>query len=67
MTCLALATAAVASGQTAAQSPSGRVSFSVRFRQEVTPYPVMGMFVLPGEPIPLEVLPILSAATDPAL
>jgi hypothetical protein len=63
MTCLALATAAVASGQTAAQSPSGRVSFSVRFRQEVTPYPVMGMFVLPGEPIPLEVLPILSAAT----
>ena len=48
---LALATAVAASAQ------SERSSFSVRFKQEVTPYPVLAIFVLPGERVPLEVLP----------
>jgi peptidase M15-like protein len=48
---LALATAVAVSAQTE------RSSFSVRFKQEVTPYPVFGIFVLPGDRVPLEVLP----------
>jgi len=33
---------------------SGRARFSLRFNGEVTPYRVTGIFVLPGEQIPLE-------------
>jgi hypothetical protein len=33
---------------------SGRVSFAVKFKEEVSPFPVLGMFVMPGEQVPLE-------------
>jgi Peptidase M15 len=29
-------------------------SFAVKFKEEVSPYPVMAMFVMPGETVPLE-------------
>lgn len=29
-------------------------SFAVKFKDEVSPYPVMAMFVMPGETVPLE-------------
>ena len=32
----------------------GRVSFAVKFKEEVSPFPIMGMFVMPGEHVPLE-------------
>jgi hypothetical protein len=32
----------------------GRVSFAVKFKDEVSPYPIMAMFVMPGERVPLE-------------
>ncbi|HJR16891.1 MAG TPA: D-Ala-D-Ala carboxypeptidase family metallohydrolase [Gemmatimonadales bacterium] len=32
----------------------GRVSFAVKFKEEVSPFPIMGMFVMPGEQVPLE-------------
>jgi hypothetical protein len=35
---------------------SGRASFSVTFKQQVNPYPVLGLFVMPGEQVPLQVL-----------
>ena len=34
--------------------PPGRVSFAVKFKQEVSPFPVLGMFVMPGEQVPIE-------------
>lgn len=34
--------------------PAGRVSFAVKFKEEVSPFPVLGMFVMPGEQVPLE-------------
>lgn len=40
-------------GTTSAFDP-GRASFSVRFRNETNPYRVFGVFVLPGEKLPLE-------------
>ena len=33
-----------------------RVSFAVKFKEEVSPFPIMGMFVMPGEQVPLEAL-----------
>jgi hypothetical protein len=35
-------------------APAHPTSFAVKFKEEVTPYPVMGMFVMPGESVPLE-------------
>jgi hypothetical protein len=32
----------------------GRVSFAVKFKEEVSPFPVLAMFVMPGEQVPLE-------------
>ena len=32
----------------------GRVSFAVKFKEEVSPFPIMGMFVMPSEQVPLE-------------
>ncbi|HEU5305234.1 MAG TPA: D-Ala-D-Ala carboxypeptidase family metallohydrolase, partial [Gemmatimonadales bacterium] len=32
----------------------GRVSFAVKFKEEVSPYPLLAMFVMPGERVPLE-------------
>jgi hypothetical protein len=32
----------------------GRVSFAVKFKDEVSPFPVLGVFVMPGEQAPLE-------------
>jgi hypothetical protein len=32
----------------------GRVSFALKFKEEVSPFPIMGMFVMPGEQVPLE-------------
>src|SRR4051794_32379356 len=60
---LLLALPGAAPGQTPSpSSTSARASFSVRFKAEVTPYPLVGMFVLPGERVPLEVLPTSSTA-----
>ena len=36
--------------------PPGRVSFAVKFKEEVSPFPVLGMFVMPGERVPIEVV-----------
>ncbi|HZA92480.1 MAG TPA: hypothetical protein VE420_07625, partial [Gemmatimonadales bacterium] len=33
---------------------AGRISFAVKFKEEVSPFPIMGMFVMPGEQVPLE-------------
>ena len=37
-------------------SPPGAAStgFAVKFKDEVSPYPVMGLFVMPGDTVPLE-------------
>src|SRR5215207_10421912 len=35
-------------------APAGRVSFVVKFKDEVSPFPVLAMFVMPGERVPLE-------------
>ena len=35
-------------------APPGRVSFAVKFKEEVSPFPVMGMFVMPGDQVPIE-------------
>jgi hypothetical protein len=35
-------------------APPGRVSFAVKFKEEVSPFPVLAMFVMPGEQVPLE-------------
>jgi hypothetical protein len=35
-------------------SAPGRVSFAVKFKEEVSPFPVLAMFVIPGEHVPLE-------------
>lgn len=35
-------------------APAGRVSFAVKFKEEVSPFPIMAMFVMPGEQVPLE-------------
>ena len=32
----------------------GRVSFALKFKDEVSPFPVLAMFVMPGEQVPLE-------------
>jgi hypothetical protein len=32
----------------------GRVSFAVKFKDEVSPFPILGIFVMPGEEVPLE-------------
>jgi hypothetical protein len=32
----------------------GRVSFAVKFKEEVSPFPVLAIFVMPGEQVPLE-------------
>jgi hypothetical protein len=37
-------------------SPGAASSFSVRFKDEVSPHPVLAMFVMPGETVPLEVV-----------
>lgn len=39
------------------QFDTGRAGFSVRFRNDVNPHTVLGMFVVPGERIPFEVVP----------
>ena len=31
-----------------------RVSFAVKFKEEVSPFPILGLFVMPGEEVPLE-------------
>jgi hypothetical protein len=38
------------------QAPSlpSRVSFAVKFKEEVSPFPVLAIFVMPGEQVPLE-------------
>jgi hypothetical protein len=36
------------------QSGAGSTSFAVKFKEEVSPYPVMALFVMPGEAVPLE-------------
>src|SRR5918996_3606523 len=36
------------------QPENGSTSFAVKFKEEVSPYPVMAMFVMPGESVPLE-------------
>jgi hypothetical protein len=36
------------------QAPPGRVSFAVKFKEEVSPFPILGMFVMPGEQVPIE-------------
>jgi hypothetical protein len=33
---------------------TGGSSFAVKFKEEVSPYPVMAMFVMPGETVPVE-------------
>jgi hypothetical protein len=48
---LSLGASGVARGQDA------QASFSVKFKEEVTPFPLLGMFVLPGQRVTLEVLP----------
>lgn len=35
-------------------APANRLSFAVKFKGEVSPFPIMAMFVLPGEQVPLE-------------
>lgn len=35
-------------------APPGRVSFAVKFKEEVSPFPVLAMFVMPGERVPIE-------------
>ena len=32
----------------------GRISFAVKFKEEVSPFPIIGMFVMPREQVPLE-------------
>jgi peptidase M15-like protein len=39
----------------------GRISFAVKFKEEVSPFPILGMFVMPGEQVPLEA--VLTDAT----
>jgi hypothetical protein len=34
--------------------PAGRVSFAVKFKEEVSPFPVLAMFVMPEERVPIE-------------
>jgi Peptidase M15 len=41
----------------AATGQEGQAGFSVKFKDEVTPFPLLGMFVLPGQRVTLEVLP----------
>jgi peptidase M15-like protein len=48
---LALGAPGAATGQDA------KAGFSVKFKDEVTPFPLLGMFVLPGQRVTLEVLP----------
>jgi hypothetical protein len=36
------------------QPGTASTSFAVKFKEEVSPYPVMAMFVMPGESVPLE-------------
>jgi hypothetical protein len=36
------------------QAAPGRVSFAVKLKEEVSPFPVLAMFVMPGERVPLE-------------
>jgi Peptidase M15 len=38
------------------KAPPGRVSFAVKFKEEVSPFPVLGMFVMPREQVPIEVV-----------
>jgi peptidase M15-like protein len=35
-------------------APPSRVSFAVKFKEEVSPFPVLAIFVMPGERVPLE-------------
>ena len=37
-------------------SPDDKLSFSVRFRDDISPYRVFGVFVMPGERLELEVV-----------
>jgi hypothetical protein len=39
---------------TAEPQDTGRASFAVKFKEEVSPFPVLGLFVMPGEDVPLE-------------
>jgi hypothetical protein len=32
----------------------GRISFAIKFKEEVSPFPILAMFVMPGERVPLE-------------
>jgi len=41
---------------------AGRVSFAVKFKEEVSPFPVLAMFVMPGEPVQLEAVLTVSTA-----
>jgi hypothetical protein len=35
-------------------APPSRVSFAIKFKDEVSPFPILGMFVMPGEQVPIE-------------
>jgi hypothetical protein len=55
LACLALAIGEHLPAQSPVGAPPpGRVSFAVKFKEEVSPFPVMGMFVMPGEQVPIE-------------
>ena len=47
---------AVAGPLASQQEPPGATAagFAVKFKEEVSPYPVMGLFVMPGDTVPLE-------------
>jgi len=58
MMALFLFTGGVMAGETAAFSP-GKLSFSVKFKEDVNPYKVLAVFVLPKETLHLEVVDTL--------
>ena len=38
------------------KAPPGRVSFAVKFKEEVSPFAILGVFVMPREAVPIEVV-----------
>lgn len=42
--------------QPAPAAPPGRVSFAIKFKEEVSPFAILGVFVMPREQVPLEVV-----------
>jgi hypothetical protein len=53
-TVVALADSALVPKPPVRAPEAGRVSFAVKFKEEVSPFPVLAMFVMPGEQVPLE-------------